>query len=454
MKNAAQTVVIGGGVTGLTIAHTLARNGADVVLLEAGLNVGGVVQTVEQDGFLLEQGPFTVMLRAPEFAELLDDIDLRIIEVNADASKKRYVLHQNRLHQVPASPVGLLSTSLLSTVGKFAVMGGLFQSSPRQSDADETLHEVAARRVGLEAADRMAGPAAVGIFGAEAKELSFDACLPMLANADRHAGSIIGMMKQLKRERDAQGGGPRPRRTMISFDGGLQALIDTLARDLDERVQTSCAVQSIQRVDGAFRVQHEGGAIDVESVITAVSPAVTAELVGPMAPEIREDLAAIPIAGLGAVSLGFRREDVGHSLDGFGFLIPREERHEPLLGCIWASSIFPHHAPEGHVLVRAIIGGTRWPRALEQPEEAVAQQTIEALTPLLNIKGGPVLVQTRSWPDTIPVYTPGHLTRTARIHEAVSRVPGLHCAGNWTGGLGVNDRIASARQLAMRLAVL
>lgn len=453
MSETAQVVVVGAGITGLTLAHGLARRGIDVTVLEAAPRPGGVIQTLIQDGFVLEQGPFSVMVRSRAFGELLDELGLTAVEVNADASKKRYVLRDGRLCPVPMSPAGLLRTPLLSVGGRLRLLKGVFRSRRRPGDADETMAQVAARRLGGEAAHYLAGPAAVGIFGAEADELSFDACIPRYARADREAGSILGMMKAVRRgQGEHKAGESQPKRAMIGFAGGLQTLIDSLVGELGGRVSLNCRVEAIERVGDLYGVRHDGGQIEAGAVVSAVGPGVAARLLEPIVPGVADDLNAVETTGLGVVHLGFRRGDVDNPLDGFGFLLPRSERIEPLLGTIWASSIFKDAAPEGHVLIRAIVGGTRWPDTRGWSEAELVKRSYDALKPLLGFGAAPVLTQACFWPRAVPVYTPGHVARTARVAGLLSGVSGVWCAGNWTGGVGVNDRVVTARELAVEIA--
>lgn len=448
----ARVVVVGGGITGLTVAHGLVRRGLHVSVLEAAPVLGGVIQTIERDGFLLEQGPFSVLVRSAAFGEMLAELGLAPIEVDADAGKKRFVLRDGALRLVPTSPGSLLTTPLLSLGGRVRVLRGVFRSPPRPAGADETMHQVARRRLGHEAADYLAGAAAVGIFGAEADELSFDACVPAYARADREGGSIVGMLKSVKRAREAAGEPKPPRRAMISFDGGLAALIDALTAGVGAGVHTAARVSAIRRDGDRFIVTHQRGDLEADAVVLAATPDVCRDLAAPIAPGVAEPLSQIRSTGLGVVHLGFRRDDVSHPLDGFGFLLPKTERLRPLLGTIWASSVFPQHAPSDHVLVRAIIGGTRWPDALHAPDEELISQSFAALKPILGLKADPVLAQARAWPDCVPVYQPGHTQRVARVHDAAAETAGLWCAGNWTGGLGVNDRVAAGRALAATIA--
>ncbi len=454
MNETTQVVVLGAGITGLTLAHALARRGVDVRVLEAAPRAGGVIQTLTRDGFVLEQGPFSVMVRSGAFGELLDELSLEAVEVNADASARRYVIRKGKFCEVPTSPMGLVRTPLLSVGGRLRLLRGVFRSKGRMGDVDETMAQVAARRLGPEASAYLAGPASVGIFAAEADELSFDACIPRYAQADREAGSVIGMMKAVKQHSPSTDstGESQPKRAMIGFEGGLGKLIDRLVAELGESVMLECPVKVIERVgdergEGGYRIRYAGGEIEADAVVCTTGPGAAGELLDSIVPGIAQELHSIKTAGLGVVHLGFKRADVEHSLDGFGFLLPETERIEPLLGSIWASSIFDDAAPEGHVLIRAIVGGTRWPDAMNWTEAELVRRSFDALKPLLGFRAEPVLAQACYWPSAIPVYEPGHQDRVARVVERLKSVLGLWCAGNWVDGLGVNDRVVAAREL-------
>src|SRR5439155_364731 len=84
-----------------------------------------------------------------------------------------------------------------------------------------------------------------------------------------------------------------------------------------------------------------------------------AELLADLDGELAEKVAGIAYNRVAVVAMGFRREDVPHPLDGFGYIAPQRTRGD-VLGVQWCSSIFPGRAPDGTVLLRAICGG--WPR--------------------------------------------------------------------------------------------
>ena len=65
-----KAAVIGGGISGLTTAFLLKKKSVDATLFEASEKVGGNVQTIEKDGYTIEQGPNS-LLKSPRLVDLV-----------------------------------------------------------------------------------------------------------------------------------------------------------------------------------------------------------------------------------------------------------------------------------------------------------------------------------------------------------------------------------------------
>ena len=153
-------------------------------------------------------------------------------------------------------------------------------------------------------------------------------------------------------------------------------------------------------------------------------------------------------ASLTVVNLAFRREDVAHPLDGFGFLVPHNEPEFPLMGSLFADSAFPHHAPDGYRLLRVFFGGTRTPDVIARSADELVETACRTLGEVLGVRGEPVLVDVCPYPDAIPQYELPHADRVARIHAAIAPLTGLHLAANYLEGVSINDCIKLGKKVA------
>ncbi len=183
-------------------------------------------------------------------------------------------------------------------------------------------------------------------------------------------------------------------------------------------------------------------------VVLALSAAGAGRLLQPMLPQAGDILGSIESASMVVLNLGFRREDIGHPLDGFGFLVPHDEPNFPLMGVLWADSVFPHHAPEGQRLLRVFIGGSRDPTAAARSDNELLNTAMDGLRGLLHVTGEPSVIEVCRHKAAIPQYHQGHTEKIARVRACVERVPGMHLVGNYLEGVSLNDCV----RLAVRVA--
>lgn len=450
-----EVIVIGGGISGLTVAWHLKRAGVNVVLIEAQDQVGGCTQTERRDGFLLEKGPFNVIVRASDFEDLLAAVSDRVSVVTASsAARARYIYLGGRLLSVPTNPVSLLATPLLSLGGRLRLIRGLLWSR-RAGAKEETMEEVATRRFGRQVSDHMVSAVIAGIFAGDIRNLSLAACFPTVGRVDRAARSLIGygLTAPFRSKKEKKPGRKRRWRGLVSIDGGLGALMDALAAPLGAGLLSRCKVQAVRRDDSEYAVDYLGrdgrrATACARHVVIASPVQETARLIAPLVPEAANALESIESASLVVLNLGFRTADVGHPMRGYGFLVPHTETAFPLLGVLWADSIFPHHAPEGHRLMRVFIGGARRPELVERSDDELLALSLKSLRGVLQLTGEPMLVDVCRYESAIPQYQRGHLEKVERIRAAVAARPGLFLAGNYLGGVSLNDCVRVATGVA------
>ena len=453
-----ETLIVGGGIGGLTAAWRLAKTGRDVLLVEASDHVGGAMRTVRRDGFLLEQGPFNVIVRAPALADLLADVAeaAPVIPADKEAGKNRFVLFDGRLRKVPTSPADLAKSDLLTKAGKALLLRGLAWSSPA-TDPQETVDAAARRRLGPEVADRIVSAVTTGIYAADSNLLSLAACFPSVAAWDRTGHSPLGrMLGGMARRKPKTPDRPRG---LISVAGGLGAVSEAVAAKVGvERIRVGCRVERIEKTKSAFRVSVEQRKpvpepvreemIECRNLILSVGASAASQLLTDLAPAASREMCEIKSSSMVVLNLAYRAADVGHPLDGYGFLVPRTDAACPLLGVLFADSVFPHHAPPGVRLLRAFVGGTRDPAAIDRPNGDLIERTTAALRGILGVRGDPALVDLVRWPDAVPLYAPGHVGRVEAIRRAAAALPGLHLLGNYLSGVSVNDVVRRAAEVA------
>ena len=437
-----RTIVIGGGITGLVAAHRL-RQGSHVTLLEAAGSCGGHVMTAREAGFVVEAGPngFLDRDREPEPMALLRELGLEGALVQARPSaKRRFVLRGGRLRLVPASPVSLLASDVLSPAGKLRLAMEPF-IPPAAGGAGETVHAFATRRLGSEAADVLVDAAVSGISAGDSRALDVAAAFPQMPAMEREHGSLLKAMLA-RRERP-----PR----LVSFAGGMQALTGALVERLCGAMRLRARAVRVEREAGIWRVTLcDRRVFEAERLVLAIGASHAAKLFRDFDPGLARALAGFPHAGLAVVAMAFRESDVPRALDGYGYLATRDEGMDTL-GVVWESSLFEGRAPAGHVLLRAMLGGARRPDLAHLDEAALAARARAELSHVMGIRVPPVRTWVWRWPRAITQYTCGHLERVAHVRALAAQHPGLELCGTSYDGISFTAAILSAERAAARV---
>lgn len=453
MNEKCDVVVIGAGVSGLAASWRLQSLGADVRLIESTSSVGGVAQTEHRDGFLLEKGPFNVLVRDPGFQALLEDLaaELKVIHPGPSA-RRRYICRHDELHELSPNPIQFLASRLLSWRGKWRCLAGLILSA--RSRNEESIDAATRRRFGNEFADVITSAAIAGIYAGAPSGLSLSACLPSVSKWDRQTRSpilsvIAGMWKRLWKP-----SAPSRHRGLISFAGGLGELSNSIAGRLGACVLRNHVVQSIELEPfPVVHCMHEGQptTIHASHIVLAVSAPAASRLLARTAPRASQLIQSIKSHSLVVLNMGFRAEDIDDPLDGFGFLVPQCESFDGLLGVLWADSVFPHQAPPGHRLLRVMLGGDRDPGACNLSNDELVERALRLLRKLNAVRNDPVLVDICRYRHAIPQYQLGYAELVRQIDKALSVQPRIGLIGNYLHGVSINDSVAFAIQTADRI---
>jgi oxygen-dependent protoporphyrinogen oxidase len=338
-------------------------------------------------------------------------------------------------------------SSLIDGLTKWALVRDVFGKSI-PPDADESVAAFTRRKFSAQLLDRLVGPFVSGIYAGDPERLSLRSAFPQLYEAEKAAGSIVRGMLRLAKSRK----GPRERPTLQSFREGNETLVRALANKLGAALltETSVAQISVQN-GGSFDVHLESNrgdeSVSAQSLVLATPTDVTGDLLSKLDSSFESQLSSIECAAIAVVSLGFRKKDIGHSLNGFGFLVPRSTGLR-VLGSVWNSSLFPGRAPQGHALLTSFVGGTTDPAASELKTEELTSLVHHEISPLLSIGSEPVFSNVTIWPRALPQYNLGHSERLATVAKAWSRFPGLWLIGNYLRGPAIGSCIDQALAVA------
>lgn len=449
MSRAAWRVaVLGGGLAGLTAAHAIRRHAQErgqaleLAVWEAGDRPGGQLRTTVEDGFVVEWGANAFRTGVGPTADLVARLGLQDQQVHADAAaNRRYVFHGGRLHLLPSDPMSLLNFTPMSVQGRFRVMAEPFLAG--RVDHDESVHDYAARHIGSEAAEVLLGTMVRGVYGGDAHLLSVDAAFPVMREMERDHRSLViaGLAGMKKRAREGK--------TTWSFRGGMTVLIDALAEDLGDALHLRRRARGLARdAAGGYRLVAEDGTSErFDAVVLALPPRPAAHLLTALDSDAADALRAIPAGPIGMAALAFERSALREAPDGFGFLVaPGEDL--PVLGVLIESNVFPHRAPEGHVLLRVIQGGVARPDLDDLDDEALLRAAHEAVDRAWGIAAPPVRTWVGRQQRGIPQYVLGHLERLERLEGRLRHLGGLHVAGNAYRGIAVGKIVDDAEHVA------
>ena len=458
-------VVVGGGIAGLSAAHRaleVARErgiALDLTLIEARERLGGSIASERADGFLVEAGPDSFLSEKPWALALCRRLGLedRLVRTD-DRFRKVFVWHGGRLHPLPdgfqlLAPTALrpfATSSLFSLPGKLRMALDLVL--PRGGGDDESLGAFVRRRLGAEALERVAQPLVAGIYTADPDDLSLLATMPRFLELERRERSIILGLRRALRRASLPGTSGVRWSLFVTLAGGMEELVSTLAARLPARaIVLEQRVSALERTAERWRVAtSEGSRIEADRVILATEAHAAARLTRYLDPALATLLEEIPYASAATVSLGYRRADVPHALDGFGFVVPRTEGRALLAGT-FSSVKYPGRAPEGHVLIRGFLGGMLNAAMLAEADDALVGRARDELRAALGITAVPVLTRLHRWPASMPQYRVGHSTRVETIERLVGGVPGLALAGSAYGGVGIADCVRSGESAAERM---
>lgn len=435
MTRRVETLVVGGGVSGLAYAHARGAQ-ADLLVLESATRAGGLVHT-ERLGvngeFRAELGPESLRFEVKGgLTDMLRELGVEARKPPANASK-RFLVHRGRLVDAPLGPK-MLTTPLLTLGGKLRIACEPFRD-PRVA-LDGSVADFVRHRIGEQGLAALLDPLVSGIHAGDPEQLSMRACFPRLVELVETHG---GLFKALFKTR----GDPAP--SVMKPVGGCDTVPSALARVLGDKLQLNASVGSLTFDGSIWRVRSTIGEFEAQRLVLALPASTAARLLTPVSAALARPIGSIGSESLVSVTHVWRRENVGHPLDGFGYLVASRERLSHL-GTLFSSSIAPDACPPSHVVLRTLLGGARRTDIIDLKDADLLAIVRSEVRALLELRGEPELVRIQRWRSTLPRFDLQHPERVAAIEAACP--PSLVLLGNWLHGIGVNHLVAHARARA------
>lgn len=461
---------MGGGIAGLSTAYYLQRAAArqrqalHITIVERSERLGGKLLTERVDApggagtFVIEGGPDAFITQKPWGVQLAHELGLgdQLLSTN-EARHKVYVLHRGKpiplpdgvTLVVPTMLMPFVRSPLISWPGKLRMALDLIIPA-RRGDQDEALAAFIKRRLGSEALDKIAEPLMAGIYNSESDRLSLLSTFPRFRAVEEKFGSLIrGMRSSRQQARQAPG---QPTSPFVSLRGGVAALTEALARQLDATVLTGRAVAALERAPsgpGYVVSLDDGARLEAAAVVLAAPAYAAADLLAPLAADLAGRLRQIRYVSTGTVTLAYRREDIGGDpLETYGVVIPHSEGRQ-INACTISSRKFAHRAPGDYVLIRAFVGGSRNPHALRLDDAGLVEMVRSEFQLIFGIAAEPVLSRVYRWDQANPQYDVGHLDRVAALEADCPA--GVYLTGSPYRGVGIPDCIHQAQQTAAKV---
>ncbi|AMQ07569.1 MULTISPECIES: protoporphyrinogen oxidase [Sporosarcina] len=457
-----KVVIVGGGITGLSAAFYMQKEARekglplDVILVEASNRLGGKIQTVRRNGFIIERGPDSFLIRKKSMGVLAQDLGIEG-ELVKNATGQAYVLVGGELHPIPGGSVmgipteigPFLKTGLFSLSGKLRAAGDFVL--PRSNiKGDQSLGGFFRRRFGGEIVENLIEPLLSGVYAGDIDHMSLESTFPQFyAVEKKHRSLILGMKKTTPKQLPQKDGhGAKKEGVFHTFRNGLETIVEAIEQQLEPgSVMKGVRIDAIEAPgmvgEKTILEMNDGRKIEADAVILTTGHEMAGRLFAPHG--LLQDLREIPTTSVATVALAFPEEHVVQDKEGTGFLVSRSSDYS-ITACTWTHRKWPTTTPAGKVLIRAFVGRVGDEAIVDLPDAEIEKIVLADLGRVMNITGKPDFTVITRWKKDRPQYRVGHKQRIAAARaELESKFPQVKLAGASYNGVGLPDCIDQGR---------
>ncbi len=455
-----KVVIIGGGITGITTAYYLQQHAQEhnlpfeVILLEASHRLGGKMQTVVKDGYVIERGPDSLLERKQSALRLAKKIGIDDKLVN-NSSGESFILANERLFPMPGGSImgipteltPFITTRLFSMAGKMRAAVDLIL--PRsKSKEDQSLGKFFRRRFGDEVVENLIEPLFMGVYAGNIDQLSLMSTFPQFYHLEqKHRSLILGMRKKTPPAKQNNTMSSEERKgAFVTLTSGLQSFVEAIEDKLQpQSVYKGYRVEAVKKVDDGYEIGlNSKEKMIVDSIIVAVPHLTAATIFNNY--ECFSVFKDVPATSVATVALAFPEEAIKKDINGTGFVVSRNSDFT-ITACTWTHKKWPHTAPKGKVLLRCYVGRPGDETIVDLSDDEITSIVLDDLNKTMDISEKPEMSVVTRWKDSMPQYTVGHKQRVESVKKCVSEeLPGVFLAGSSYAGIGVPDCIDQAEE--------
>lgn len=454
-----KVVIVGGGITGLSAAFYMQKEARekglplDVILIEASNRLGGKIQTVRRDGFVIERGPDSFLIRKKSVGLLAEDLGIED-QLVKNATGQAYVFVNGVLHPIPGGSVmgipteitPFLKTGLFSWAGKIRAAGDFVL--PRSDvKGDQSLGGFFRRRFGMEIVDNLIEPLLSGVYAGDIDQMSLQSTFPQFYEVEKkHRSLILGMKKTTPKQLPQKNSHSAKKEGVFhTFRNGLETLVEAIEEQLNPgSVIKGARTETIETNGDKTMIElNDGQKIEADAVILTTGHEMASRLFAPHG--LLQDLGQIPTTSVATVALAFPAASVVQDKEGTGFLVSRNSDYS-ITACTWTHRKWPTSTPEGKVLIRAFVGRVGDEAIVDLPDAEIEKIVLADLNKIIQITGQPDFTIVTRWKKDRPQYRVGHKQRIeAARTELQAKFPRVKLAGASYNGVGLPDCIDQGR---------
>ncbi len=432
-------LIIGAGITGLSLAHFLKKFNQDFIIVESSERIGGNINTVSKKGFILENGPNTLLLDNESIKTLIEDFNIskNIIFPNKNA-KNRFLIQNHKLTPIPKDLIGFVKSNILSIQAKIRI---IFEPFIKKHIKDTNVFEFIVKRFGKEFHDNLIEPFLNGIYAGDTKKMSVKYVLKKVWRMEQSNGSILKSLFLNKTNYQPKS---------FNFKNGLFDLLGCFKKELNKKIYLKKKVISLRRKNNLnfVKINNE---IEVEckNIISTIPAHCLKDIIFDI--KISKHLEKVKYNPINVLHFSLERNKIYSPINGFGVLAKPADNLS-FLGILFNSRIFPHLSPKNNDLITVMVGGAKQKNILKKPKKEIEERVVTDIKKIIDFEGKIELLNHFSWKKGIPQYDMNFFNFSKSIKTFVQKNDGLFIIGNFLEGVSVSNCVKAGHNTAQLIS--